>query len=517
MVVAAAPEPPPAPPVAPPPVVRDPFPSAAGADLEPLPPPDDDLWDRIRKGFAIPDLDPDDKNVEKWEQWYAARPDYVARMVERSRRYLYHIVAEVESRGMPAEIALLPMIESAFNPVALSTARAAGIWQFIPSTGKHYGLKQDFWMDSRRDVLSATEGALNYLDKLHGDFGDWQLALAAYNWGEGNVARAIERNRKAGKPAGYADLRMPDETRNYLPKLQAVKNIVADPAKYGLQLEDIPDAPYFAVVTINRRIDVKKAAELAEIPQEEFQYLNAHHNRPVIAGADQHSILLPIDKAELFAAKLELTDQPLVSWQAYRLKPGETLPMVAVKFGLSVETLRAVNGIGPRGKPSAGHTVLVPAQRPAEADASLTTAVFTTVPQGRTFYYRVRRGDTLAGVAVRYDVTVDDLRRWNGLSATTTLAAGQPLRVTSDLAPVASKARRGATRQGKTPAGKAKSVPVSARAPSPDRGTKRAAAKPPAKAAAASPAGAASKPAAKAAATPSGSPRLGTAVTGGVR
>ena len=362
--------------------MRDPFPSAAGADLEPLPPPDDDLWDRIRKGFAIPDLDPNDKNVEKWEQWYAARPDYVARMVERSRRYLYHIVAEVESRGMPAEIALLPMIESAFNPVALSTARAAGIWQFIPSTGKHYGLKQDFWMDSRRDVLSATEGALNYLDKLHGDFGDWQLALAAYNWGEGNVARAIERNRKAGKPTGYADLKMPDETRNYLPKLQAVKNIVADPAKYGLQLEDIPDAPYFAVVTINRRIDVKKAAELAEIPQEEFQYLNAHHNRPVIAGADQHSILLPIDKAELFAAKLELTDQPLVSWQAYRLKPGETLPMVAVKFGLSVETLRAVNGIGPRGKPSAGHTVLVPAQRPAEADASLTTAVFTTVPAG---------------------------------------------------------------------------------------------------------------------------------------
>ena len=461
-MVAAAPEPPPPEPVAPAVVAPDPFPSAAGADLEPLPPPADDLWDRIRKGFAIPDLPADDRYVEKWEQWYAARPDYVARMVERSRRYLYHIVAEVESRGMPTEIALLPMIESAFNPVALSTARAAGIWQFMPATGKHYGLKQDFWMDSRRDVLSATEGALTYLDKLHGDFNDWQLALAAYNWGEGNVGRAIERNRKAGQPAGYGDLKMPDETRNYLPKLQAVKNIVADPAKYGLLLEDIPDAPYFTVVTISRKIDVKKAAELADVPLEEFQYLNPHHNRPVIAGAAQQSILLPIDKAELFAAKLELTDQPLVSWQAYRLKPGETLPMVAVKFGLSVETLRAVNGIGPRWRPQAGHTVLVPSQRPLEADASLTAAVFTTVPQGRTFYYRVKRGDTLAGVAARYGVTVDQLRGWNGLGATTALVPGHPLRVTSDVAPAASKARRGATRQPKAPAGKAKAVPASA-------------------------------------------------------
>ncbi len=501
IVVAAAAEPPPAP-VAPPIVVQDPFPSAAGADLEPLPPSADDLWVRIRKGFAIPDLPADDRYVEKWEQWYAARPDYVARMVERSRRYLYHIVAEVESRGMPTEIALLPMIESAFNPVALSTARAAGIWQFMPATGKHYGLKQDFWMDSRRDVLSATEGALTYLDKLHGDFNDWQLALAAYNWGEGNVGRAIARNRKAGQPAAYVDLKMPDETRNYLPKLQAVKNIVADPAKYGLLLEDIPDAPYFTVVTINRKIDVKKAAELAEVPLEEFQYLNPHHNRPVIAGADQQSILLPIDKAELFAAKLELTDQPLVSWQAYRLKPGETLAMASVKFGLSVETLRAVNGIGPRGQPLPGHTILVPSQRPAEADASLTAAVFTTIPQGRTFYYRVKRGDTLASVAARYGVTVEQLRGWNGLGATATLAPGRPLRVTSDVAPVASKARRGATRQSKAPAGKAKAVPAAAsKSAAPGGGTAKPATRasnaPAAKSTAKSPAAAA------AAATPS--------------
>ena len=307
--------------------------------------------------------------VEKWEQWYASRPDYVARMVDRSRRYLYHIVTEVTERGMPTEIALLPMIESAYNPVALSTSRAAGIWQFIPSTGKHYGLKQDFWVDSRRDVLAATDKALEYLSKLHDDFGDWQLALAGYNWGEGNVAKGIARNKAKGLPTDYESLAMPAETRNYLPKLQAVKNIVRDPEKYGLALADIPDAPFFAVVKTNRKMDTKRAAEFAEMPLEDFLALNPQHNRPVIAGADEQSILLPIDNAEIFAAKLELVDQPLVSWQAYRMRPNETLPQVAAKYGMSVETLRAVNGIGAKSHVPAGHPLLVPAQRPSSEAA----------------------------------------------------------------------------------------------------------------------------------------------------
>ena len=267
-------------------------------------------------------------------------------MVERSRRYLYHIVTEVSARNMPMEIALLPMVESAYNPVALSTARAAGIWQFIPSTGKHYGLAQNFWFDSRRDVLAATDKALEYLSKLHDDFDDWQLALAGYNWGEGNVARAVAKNKSKGLPATYAALSMPAETANYLPKLQAVKNIVRDPEKYGLALADIPDTPFFTVVKTTKKIDTRRAAEIAELSLDEFLALNPQHNRPVIAGADEQSILLPIDNAEIFAAKLELTEQPLVSWQAYRLKPNETLPQVAGRYGMSVETLRAVNGIG---------------------------------------------------------------------------------------------------------------------------------------------------------------------------
>ncbi len=461
-IIAASPEPLPPAPVAPaplpslPPLARvEPFTAAAFADLEPLPPPATDLWDRIIAGYAIPDLD--GPLVAKWEQWYAERPEYVARMVERSRRYLYHIVSEVAARNMPAEIALLPMIESAYNPNALSTSRASGIWQFIPSTGRHYGLTQNFWVDSRRDVLAATDKALVYLTKLHGDFSDWQLALAGYNWGEGNVRRAITKNQATGAPADYDHLPMPDETRNYLPKLQAIKNIVRDPEKYGLALADIPDAPYFTVVKTTKRMDTKLAAELAEMPLTDFLALNPQHNRPVIAGADEHSILLPIDRAEIFAAKLELTDQPLVSWQAYRMRPNESLPQVAARYAMSIETLQAVNGLSAKAKVPVGHTLLVPAQHPSkEVVASLAQAVFTSVPSGRTFYYTVKRGDTMYRIGTRYGVTAQELRAWNGLTGEA-LKAGQKLRVTSDLVPVAQTggktkravATKGAVKQGK--------------------------------------------------------------------
>jgi len=435
--------PPPLPPPRPAPVIAqapappatratDPFPAAAGAELEPLPPSATSLWVRIVKGYEIPDL-VDDPLVAKWEQFYSDRPDYVARIVDRSRRYLYHIVAELEDRHMPLDLALLPMIESAMNPNAISSARAAGIWQFMPSTGKHYGLAQTFWLDSRRDVVAATESALEYLQKLHGDFDDWQLALAGYNWGEGNVARAIAKNRAKGKPADYASLAMPAETRNYVPKLQAVKNIVRDPEKYGLVLAEIPDSPYFTVVKTTRKMDVKVAADLAELSVDEFLTLNPQHNRPVIAGADEQTILLPIDRAEVFAAKLELTEQPLVTWQAYRTKPGETPAQVAAKFGLPVETLRAVNGLGTRGTLPAGHALLVPAQRPSdETVESVVNTVFTTVPSGRTFYHTVRHGETIAVIARRYGVAAEDVRRWNGMTQNV-LKVGQRLRVTTDV------------------------------------------------------------------------------------
>jgi membrane-bound lytic murein transglycosylase D len=265
--------------------------------------------------------------------------------------------------------------------------------------------------------------------------GDWQLALASYNWGENAVARAVEKNRAAGLPVDYMSLTMPAETRNYVPKLQALKNIIADPAYYNLAINDVPDAPYFAVVKTTREMDVKRAAELAEMPLDEFLSLNPQHNRPVIAGADEYTLLLPIDKAELFAAKLQLIEQPLVSWQAYRLKQGDTLPLVAAKFGLSTETLRTINGIGARAQVPVGHPLLVPLQAAStDGAASLENVVFTTVPSGRTFYYTVHRGDTLARVAQRYGITTADLKRWNRLPSLE-LRVGQQLRITSDTPP----------------------------------------------------------------------------------
>ncbi len=421
--------------------MQSPFSPEAEAQLEPLPPPATDLWDRIVRGYAIPDLN--GPLVAKWEKWYSDRPDYVERMVARSQRYLYHIVVEVQQRGMPTEIALLPMVESAFNPTALSSARAAGIWQFIPSTGNVFGLRQNFWFDSRRDVLAATTSALDYLEKLHAQFGDWQLALAAYNWGEGNVARAIARNKAKGLPTDYASLtKVPIETRNYVPKLQAIKNIVRDPEHFNLTLADIPDAPYFTVVQTQRPMDVKRAAELAEMPVDDFLALNPRHNRPVIAGADAHTLLLPIDKAERFVAKLELSDQPLVSWQAHRLRPGETLAQVATKYKMSIETLRAVNGIGARSRVPVGHALLVPAERASTAAIeSLANVAFTTVPPARTTIVKARRGDTLASIAARQGVTVAELREWNALAGDR-LQAGQPIRVVM-AAPTAKPRSRG--------------------------------------------------------------------------
>ncbi|MDR0248023.1 MAG: LysM peptidoglycan-binding domain-containing protein [Burkholderiales bacterium] len=403
------------------------------AELEQLPPPETDLWEIIVEGYGIPDLE--GPLVRKWEQWYSSRPDYIARMIDRSRLYLYHIVHEVQARHMPMEIALLPMIESAYNPNALSSSRASGIWQFIPSTGKNYGLKQNWWVDERRDVLSATDSALDYLQKLYGDFNDWHLALAAYNWGEGSVSRALIKNRAQGLPRTYEALKMPKETANYVPKLQAIKNIVRNPEKYNIELADVPDAPYFTVVKTTKRMDVDKAASLAGMSKEEFLALNPHHNRPVIAGADEFTLLLPIDKAERFASKLELVDQPLVTWQAYRLHKDETFAQVANKFGMSLEALQAVNGLGRRAQAREGVTLLVPAEQPSwTAEASLAKAVFTTVPIGRMSHYKVKRGDTLTQIARRHDTTVEELMRLNGLKSAQNLRVGKNIRVYSDVA-----------------------------------------------------------------------------------
>jgi membrane-bound lytic murein transglycosylase D len=373
-----------------------------------------DIWQRIRNGYGM--REQDSKQIARYEQWYASRPDYVERMTERGKRYLFFIVEEVEKRGMPMEIALLPMIESAFNPGAYSTARASGIWQFIPSTGKHFGMEQNWWYDGRRDVVSATKGALDYLQKLHDQFGEWDLALAAYNCGENAVMRAQARNRKQHLPTNYASLKLPKETRGYVPKLMAVKNIVSYPESFGLKLTEVPNKPYFAEISASRHMDVELVAEMAGITMEEFVALNPAHNRPVILQAEDDVLLLPVDNVAIFNTNLESSRQPLVSWQACPTKKGEDLQDLASRYGISPEKLRTVNGIHRSVKVSNGQTLLVPLN--GEQAANEFTAFNTNLPPTdnsllNAVSHTVRKGDTMSSIARRYHVRLSSLQSWN--------------------------------------------------------------------------------------------------------
>ncbi len=329
-----------------------------------------DLWERIRRGYGMPNLE--SSLVHDRERWYSGRPDYILRMTERSRKYLFHIVEELERRNMPTELALLPFIESAFNPQAVSTAKAAGMWQFIPATGKTFELKQNAFRDDRRDVLASTRAALDYLQKLHAMFGDWHLALASYNWGEGSVGRAIAKNQRAGLGTAYTDLNMPMETRFYVPKLQAVKNIVSDPAAFNSRLPNIENHPYFQTVDIKHDIDVALAAKLAEVALADFKALNPSANRPVILAAGTPQILLPWDNAAIFQSNLEAyTGGRLASWTVW-LAPTTMKPADAARrAGMTEQALRSVNNIPPRVVIKAGSSLLVPRSPHLETDVAL--------------------------------------------------------------------------------------------------------------------------------------------------
>jgi membrane-bound lytic murein transglycosylase D len=321
--------------------------------------PTSSLWDRVRFGFAMPDCT--SPLVAEHLAYYLNRPEHITRMLDRSRRYLYHVVEEVEKRGLPTEIALLPMIESAYNPTALSSARASGIWQFIPSTGRVYGLDQNTWYDERRDVLQATQAALDYLEKLYEMFGSWDLALAAYNAGEGSVSRAIARNEAAGLPTDYVNLPLPSETRNYVPKLQAVKQLVVSPQRYGIAILDIPNRPYFSTVSTGRQMDAEVAARLAGIPLSEFLSLNPAYNRPVLMPEDSRPVLVPADKLDQFATNLLRNQEPLVTWQTYRVSRKDRIDRVAARFGMSAGRLAEVNRLSVGARLYPGQTLLVQA------------------------------------------------------------------------------------------------------------------------------------------------------------
>ncbi|MDO8447565.1 MAG: transglycosylase SLT domain-containing protein [Rhodoferax sp.] len=403
---------------------------AASRAVAQLAPPAD-LWERIRRGFAMPNLEND--LVHDREQWYSTRPDYILRMTERSNKYLFHIVEELELRNMPTELALLPFIESAFNPQAVSSAKAAGMWQFMPATGKHFELKQNAFRDDRRDVLASTRAALDYLQKLHGMFGDWHLALAAYNWGEGSVGRAIAKNRRAGQGTAYTDLNMPMETRFYVPKLQAVKNIVANPQAFNSRLPDIGNHPYFQTVDIKHDIDVALAAKLAEVSLEDFKALNPSASRPVILAAGTPQILLPWDNASVFERNLEAYGGGrLASWTVW-LAPTTMKPADAAKrVGMTEVELRSVNNIPPRVVIKAGSSLLVPRSKHLETDVGAHAAdngQLSLAPEillKRTVL-KAGKKDSVASLAKRYRVSPDSVAEWNKVSASAAFKAGQQI------------------------------------------------------------------------------------------
>ena len=392
-----------------------------------------DIWVRIRQGFAMPNLETD--LVKDREDWYAARPDYMVRMTERSRRYLFHIVEELERRNMPTELALLPFIESAFNPEAVSSAKAAGMWQFMPATGKYFDLKQNVFRDERRGVIESTRAALDYLQKLYNMFGDWHLALAAYNWGEGSVGRAIAKNKAAGLGVSYTDLKMPNETRYYVPKLQAVKNIIAQPQNFNARLPLIQNHPYFKSVNITRDIDVKLAANFAGVTIDDFKALNPSMSRPVILAAGTPEILLPWDNADRFQRRLEEHAQkPLASWTAWPVPKTMKVSEASKLVNMSENELRAVNQIPKGMRVKQGSTLLVARQGALDADVTehlADNAQIAFAPEIvlRRIMVKVQKGDTLATLASRHDVTPTSIAAWNKLKMPVALKPGQSIAI----------------------------------------------------------------------------------------
>jgi membrane-bound lytic murein transglycosylase D len=401
-----------------------------------------DLFDRMRAGFRL-DNGTGQRAVEQELHWYVSNPDYLQRAFGRADHYLFYIVTELERRGMPLELALLPVVESAFEPYAYSRARASGLWQFIPGTGSRFGMQQDWWYDGRRDIVESTRGALDYLQSLHDEFnGDWLLAIAAYNCGEAMVERAVEMNRAAGRPISFWDVWLPGETRAYVPKLLAMKRLVLDPEVYGLAFSPIPNQPYFARVATISQINLKLAAEVAGINPEELYELNPAFHRWATDPAGPHYLLLPIDAAEVFSANNELlsADQRL-GVEHYTVKRSDSVASVAKRFHTTVNVVRELNDL-PSGALTVGDDLRVPSAV-TELPAKVMLAAARVDGRGRAVRRAhvqiVRSGDSLWTIARRNGMNVNTLANMNGMHPGDPLRAGQRIRLSSGSAGGASK------------------------------------------------------------------------------
>ena len=391
-----------------------------------------DLWQRIREGYAIPQTSLH-KKTQTQLSWFVKHPDYINRVVERARPYLHYIVDQLEQRNMPLELALLPIVESGFQPFAYSHGRAAGLWQFIPGTGKAYGLEQNWWYDGRRDVIESTRAALDYLQKLHNDFGDWQLALAAYNCGEGTVGRAIKRNQKAGKPTDFWSLKLPKETSAYVPKLMAVAHLIQQPEQYNISLSPIDNSPFLTVVEIGSQIDLALAAKLANTTTDEIYQLNPGFNRWATRPTGPHRLVLPLEKAASFQQNLaNLPAEERVQWTRHKIKSGESLGVIAQHYKTTTAIIKQANGLGSSNIIRAGRHLLIPvaAGKPSDYPHTVSQRLATrqnTPRSGHKKIHTVQAGDTWWDLANTYNVNVKKLASWNGKAPGDILHLGQKL------------------------------------------------------------------------------------------
>jgi len=378
----------------------------------------ENIWKVVNKGYGIPDPKKKwaKKVVKKYERWYSEHPVYTYRMFERTKRYIYYVVQEVKKRNMPMEIALLPIIESAYNPIARSNMKAVGLWQFIPSTGKNYGLKQNWWKDERSNVILSTDASLNYLEKLYKQFGTWELALAGYNAGEGKVAREIKKNKRRKRPTDYYTISLPRETDEYVSKLIAMKHIIQNPSKFNVDVPYIPNAPYFEEVTLTEQMDIDLILKLADISSEEFELLNAHHKRPLIPKEQEPTIiLLPKYKIETYNKNLAEHNEPLSNWVLYKPKRKESIMKVAKRFDINLSTFKRINSLNGRVTFRKNSTVLIPKSNALKSKYTLKgTGDYNYTSVGT---HHVSKGDTLGGIARKYKVSIEDLKEFNELDS----------------------------------------------------------------------------------------------------
>ena len=384
------------------------------------------VFDRIRLGYHLPDVA--DRSIDRQARQFAASPEFLDRTFERAERYLYYVARELEGRHMPLELAMLPVIESAYNPYAYSRARAAGIWQFIAPTATRHQVRVDWWQDGRRDIVDSTRAALDYLSELHTMFdGDWLKAIAAYNCGENAVRHAVERNERMRKPTDFFHLKLPRETRAYVPRLLAMARIVANPGAYGLEFAPIANSPYFAQVQVSSQIDLRVAAALIGVGESELHELNPAYNRWATDPDGPYQLLVPFDSAPDFARKVTaLSREARMPVEHYTLQPGDTLTKLATDRALTVPMILQMNG-SPTGEFHVGDDLTLPATTVAPLVAGLIIEGETLLRGHHRHTYVVRSGDTLASIARRSGVKLRDLARLNGLGLHAHLQAGNKL------------------------------------------------------------------------------------------